>query len=139
MDLFTSPWQLDCVTKAVKLRVPSAVDDALIAHYAEEIRRRILHYIHLADMPDALMSVWASMVVDLLIAHQAANPDVFGAGADGAGVEAKKISEGDTSIELGAVAVKTTANTGAGTAQALLDSIVNNYAIDLHRYRRMGW
>lgn len=123
------PITADDVWEVVKLRL--ALPDErkeLVNTYIAEFERRIKHYCNLHVLPDDLLYVWASMVVDAVRVDQP-NVDEI---ADTVGGEGS-IKVGDTSVSSGK---------GAGlsnTAKSIIDQVVFDYRIDLHHYRRMTW
>lgn len=123
------PITVDDVWEVVKLRL--ALPDErkeLVNTYIAEFERRIKHYCNLHVLPDDLLYVWASMVVDAVRVDQP-NVDEI---ADTVGGEGS-IKVGDTSVSSGK---------GAGlsnTAKSVIDQVVFNYRADLHHYRRMTW
>lgn len=117
----------------VKLRLGLVDDknDALVTSYIAEIGRRIRHYCNITAIPDDLLYVWASMVVDA-VRVDLPNVDEISDSVGGGGANVKV---GDTSVSGGG-------GSGGGlsnTAKAAIDSVVFNYRLDLHRYRRMRW
>ena len=116
-----------------RLQITTNDVDALIDEYIEEIGLRILHYTNLLEMPDGLLSVWSSMVIDLLRVNLANSRDIFGDSVlETGGISS--ISEGDVSVSYGRGSTVAD-NIGGGTSKTIIDEIVNNYANDLHRYR----
>jgi len=103
--------------------------DALIDSYIREIGRRIRHYCNISEIPEGLTDVWASMVIDALKIEQS-NVEAIEAATGGA----MNIKVGDTQTSP--------SNSSAGvtdTSKSVIDSIVLNYAVDLHRYRKLRW
>ncbi|WP_019123696.1 hypothetical protein [Brevibacillus massiliensis] len=126
--------QEEQVLQIVKLRLSLADDknDAIVLSYIVEIGHRIRHYCNITGIPDALLYVWASMVVDALRVDLP-NVDEI---ADSIGVSAgANVKVGDTSVSGGS-------GSGGGltnTAKSVIDKIVFDYRADLHRYRRLVW
>ncbi len=125
--------QEEQVLQIVKLRLGLVDDknDALVTSYIAEIGRRIRHYCNITAIPDDLLYVWASMVVDA-VRVDLPNVDEISDSVGGGGANVKV---GDTSVSGGG-------GSGGGlsnTAKAAIDSVVFNYRLDLHRYRRMRW
>lgn len=109
------------------------IDDTLqplIATYIAEIERRIKHFCNISQLPDDLLFVWASMVID---AVRVDLPNV-GEIDDTVGGQGSNIKVGDTSVSGG--------GSGGGltnTSKAVIDQVVFDYRADLHHYRRMRW
>lgn len=102
----------------------------LIDTYIAEIERRIKHYCNIKSLPDELLFVWASMVID---AVRVDLPDVDEID-DTVGSQASNVKVGDTSVGGG--------GSGGGltnTSKAVIDQVVFDYRADLHHYRRMTW
>lgn len=103
----------------------------LIDTYIAEIERRIKHYCNIISLPDDLIFVWASMVIDA-VRVDLPNVDEID---DTVGGQAGSIKVGDTSVSGGG-------GSGGGltnTSKAVIDQVVFDYRTDLHHYRRMGW
>ena len=117
----------------VKLRLGLADDknDALVTSYIAEIGRRIRHYCNITAIPDDLLYVWASMVVDA-VRVDLPNVDEI---ADSVGGGGTNIKVGDTSVSGGSGSGGGLAN----TAKSVIDKVVFDYRADLHRYRRLVW
>lgn len=125
--------QIAKVLETVKLRLglTDTVQDALITSYITEIGWRIKHYCNISTIPDDLILVWASMTLDA-VRVDLPNVDEISDSVGGGGANVKV---GDTSVSGGG-------GSGGGlsnTAKAAIDSVVFNYRLDLHRYRRMRW
>ncbi|MCC8435475.1 phage head-tail connector protein [Brevibacillus sp. M2.1A] len=123
--------QIAKVLENVKLRLGLAdgTRDALITSYITEIGLRIKHYCNISSIPDDLVYVWTSMAIDA-VRVDLPNVDEI---ADSVG-GGSNVKVGDTS----------TASGGSGgelsnTAKSVIDSVVFNYKMDLHRYRRLRW
>lgn len=116
----------------VKTRL-GLIDDnlqPLIDTYIAEIEFRIKHYCNISQLPDDLLFVWASMVID---AVRVDLPNV-GEIDDTVGGQGSNIKVGDTSVSGG--------GSGGGltnTSKAVIDQVVFDYRADLHHYRRMRW
>lgn len=117
------------VLNIVKLRTGVEDQDMLILSYVAEIKWRILNYCQRRDIPEDLINVWASMVIDALRVDQ---PDHFGDGEDVSGMN---IKIGDTSVSPAAGSGKEV----TATSKAAIDQIVLNYKVDLRRYRKLRW
>lgn len=103
----------------------------LINTYIAEIEHRIKHYCNINRLPDGLLYVWASMVVD---AVRVDLPDVDEI-EDTVGSQGGSVKVGDTSVSGGS-----SANGGlSNTAKKAIDDVVFNYRADLHHYRKMRW
>ncbi|MEJ8548165.1 phage head-tail connector protein [Brevibacillus borstelensis] len=125
--------QIDKVLETVKLRLVlnDTAHDALITSYITEIGWRIKHYCNITTIPDDLIYVWASMTLDA-VRVDLPNVDEISDSVGGGGANVKV---GDTSVSGGG-------GSGGGlsnTAKTAIDSVVFNYRLDLHRYRRMRW
>lgn len=120
------------VWSIVKLRL--GLDDTrkpLIDTYIAEIEWRIKHYCNISRLPDDLLHVWASMVVDA-VRVDLPNVDEIN---DTVGGQDGTVKVGDTSVSGGG-------GSGGGltnTSKAVIDQVVFNYQTDLHHYRRMRW
>jgi hypothetical protein len=125
--------QEEQVLQIVKLRLGLADDknDALVTSYIAEIGRRIRHYCNITAIPDDLLYVWASMVVDA-VRVDLPNVDEI---ADSVGGGGTNIKVGDTSVSGGSGSGGGLAN----TAKSVIDKVVFDYRLDLHRYRRLVW
>lgn len=125
--------QEEQVLQIVKLRLGLADDknDALVTSYIAEIGRRIRHYCNITAIPDDLLYVWASMVVDA-VRVDLPNVDEI---ADSVGGGGTNIKVGDTSVSGGSGSGGGLAN----TAKSVIDKVVFDYRADLHRYRRLVW
>jgi hypothetical protein len=124
--------QEEQVLQIAKLRLGLADDknDALVSSYIAEIGQRIRHYCNITTVPDALLYVWASMVVDA-VRVDLPNVDEI---ADSVG--------GGTNIKVGDTSVSGGSGSGGGlanTAKSVIDKVVFDYRLDLHRYRRLLW
>ncbi|MFC4305793.1 DNA-packaging protein [Cohnella boryungensis] len=117
----------------VKLRLdlPDDARKPLVDTYIAEIERRILHDINHRRIPEGLLYVWASMVVD---AVRVDLPHVDEVDAT-VGGPAGSIKVGDTSVSGGGGSGGGLAN----TAKSVIDQVVFNYRADLNHYRRMTW
>lgn len=125
--------QIKKVLETVKLRIGLADDtqNALITSYITEIGLRIKHYCNITTIPDDLIFVWASMTTDA-VRVDLPNVDEV---ADSVGGGGSNVKVGDTSVSGGS-------GSGGGlsnTAKSVIDQVVFNYRVDLHRYRRMRW
>ncbi|ATO50141.1 DNA-packaging protein [Brevibacillus laterosporus] len=120
----------DDVLALIKLRMNLSNDnlDLLIKSYIHEIEKRILHYCHISEVPEALQFVWASMVIDALRIEQATVSEV-----DAATAISESIKIGDTSNSPGKSEGVTS------TSKNVIESVVLNYRVDLNRYRKLVW
>lgn len=112
-----------------RLMLPDDSLKSLIDTYIAEIERRIKHYCNIRTLPDDLLYVWASMVIDAVRVDLPNVSEIEDSVSGGANIKI-----GDTSISGG--------GTGSGlsnTAKAAIDGVVFNYRIDLNRYRKMRW
>ncbi|HZG16961.1 MAG TPA: phage head-tail connector protein [Candidatus Bathyarchaeia archaeon] len=118
------------VTK-LRLGLTDETKDALINSYILEIGWRIKHYCNISSIPDDLIFVWASMVLDA-VHVDLPNVDEI---ADSVGGGGANVKVGDTSVSGGS-------GSGGGlsnTAKSAIDQVVFNYRMDLHRYRKLRW
>ena len=124
---------------AVKLRLnlQGNDQDALLDVYIDEIGQRILDYCNLREIPDEIIPVWAAIVADCVKVDQASSSDILGEGAAKAD-SGKSISEGDTSISFG-TSQSATAAALSGISSELIDNLLRNYRLSLHRWRRVPW
>lgn len=121
------------VWSIVKSRLDLKDDKLLlvIETYIAEIKHRIKHYCNINRIPDGLLYVWASMVVDA-VRVDLPNVDEIEATVGGQG---SSTNVGDTSVSGGS-------GSGGGlsnTAKKAIDQVVFDYRADLHHYRRMRW
>lgn len=117
----------------VKLRLGLANDELkpVIETYIAEIENRIKHYCNIQRLPDGLLFVWASMVIDAVRIDLPNVEEV----EDTVGGQNGTVKVGDTSVSGGG-------GSGGGltnTSKSVIDSVVFDYQSDLHRYRRLGW
>jgi len=117
----------------VKARLGLADDtlQPLINTYIAEIERRIKHYCNINQLPDDLLFVWASMVIDA-VRVDLPNLDEI---SDTVGGQDGNIKVGDTSVSGGG-------GSGGGltnTAKSTIDQVVFNYRVDLNHYRKLRW
>lgn len=125
--------QIAKVLETVKARLLLADDtqNALITSYITEIGWRIKHYCNISTIPDDLLYVWMSMVVDAVRVDLPNVEEI----ADSVGGGGANVKVGDTSVSGGGGSSGGLSN----TAKAAIDNVVFNYRIDLHRYRKMRW
>ncbi|MGG4449647.1 phage head-tail connector protein [Brevibacillus porteri] len=123
--------QIAKVLKNVKLRLGLAdgTQDTLITSYITEIGLRIKHYCNISAIPDDLIYVWTSMTIDA-VRVDLPNVDEI---ADSVG-GGSNVKVGDTSTTSGGSGGEL-----SNTAKSVIDSVVFNYKMDLHRYRRLRW
>jgi len=117
----------------VKLRLGLANDalQPLIGTYIAEIDQRIKHYCNISHVPNDLLYVWASMVIDA-VRVDLPNVDEID---DTVGGQAGSVKVGDTSVSGGG-------GSGGGltnTSKAIIDQVVFDYRIDLNHYRKLRW
>ncbi|RXZ77254.1 DNA-packaging protein [Paenibacillaceae bacterium] len=115
----------------VKSRIPLEDDThkPVIYSYIAEIEYRIKHYCNIQRVPDGLLYVWASMVIDVArveLSNVEEIEDSVGGGAT--------VKVGDTSVSGGSAGGGVT-----NTSKSVIDQVVTNYRIDLNHYRRMRW
>ena len=129
--------QIAAVLGKVKalLRLEDNLSDGLLTIHIEEMGQRILDYCNLCKMPDGLILVWAKMAADLVKLEEAGNEGIFGEGAV-SNSSVKSISEGDTSLSLGADSGSTAAAI-SGVKGSYVDTVLHNYLPSLHKWRRM--
>lgn len=118
-------------TAKLRLSIDDETHDALITSYVTEIGWRIKHYCNISTIPDDLIFVWASMTVDA-VRVDLPNVDEISGSVGGGGANVKV---GDTSVSGGSGSGGGLAN----TAKSVIDKVVFDYRLDLHRYRRMRW
>ncbi|RRJ62408.1 DNA-packaging protein [Paenibacillus oralis] len=110
-----------------RLKITDDTDDTLINSYITEIGWRILNICNRRDIPDALIYVWASMVIDVLRIEQ---PQKYGGDANSSGLN---IKIGDTSVGPASKSGLT------ATSKSVIDQVVFDYRADLYRWRKMKW
>ncbi|MDT9723772.1 DNA-packaging protein [Xylanibacillus composti] len=121
----------DDVWRIVKLRLELPDERKnLVETYIDEIERRIKRYCNIRELPDDLLYVWASMVVDA-VRVDLPNVDEIADTIGGSG----SVKVGDTSVSGGGGSGRELTN----TAKAVIDQVVFDYRADLHDYRRMKW
>lgn len=104
---------------------------SLFESYIAEIEYRIKHYCNIRTVPDDLLYVWASMVVDAVRVDLPNVDEVY----DTIGGQVGNVKVGDTSVT-------TDSDSGSGlsnTSKSVIDQVVFDYRSDLRRYRRMRW
>lgn len=104
-----------------RLQLLDSAHDALIGSYVQELEQRILNHCNVAEVPDRLKFVWASMVIDVLKVKHPTIPEIEAA----LGVTAE--------TKIGDTTTKITTN------KTSIDSIVLSYRTDLNRYRKLRW
>lgn len=109
-----------------RLKITDDTDDTSINSYIIEIGWRILNVCNRKDIPEALIYVWASMVIDALRIEQ---PQKFGTD-DSNGLN---IKIGDTSVGPASKSGVT------ATSKSVIDQVVFDYRADLYRWRKMKW
>lgn len=117
----------------VKLRL-DLEDESLkpvIDTYIAEIERRIKHYCNIQRLPDDLLYVWASMVIDA-VRVDLPNVDEI---EETVGGQDGNVKVGDTNSGSGGGS----SNGLTNTSKSVIDKVVFDYRADLHRYRRMRW
>lgn len=120
------------VWEIVKLRLDLTDEmKPLVSTYIAEIERRIKHYCNISRLPDDLLYVWASMVVDA-VRVDLPNVDEI---ADTVGGQGGSVKVGDTSVSGGGTSGAALTN----TSKKIIEEVVLNYLHDLHHYRRMRW
>ncbi|OMG45294.1 DNA-packaging protein [Paenibacillus macerans] len=110
-----------------RLKITDDTDDTLINYYITEIGWRILNVCNRRDIPDALIYVWVSMVIDVLRIEQ---PQKYGGDANSSGLN---IKIGDTSVGPASKSGLT------ATSKSVIDQVVFDYRADLYRWRKMKW
>ncbi|GIP10400.1 hypothetical protein J1TS5_25700 [Paenibacillus macerans] len=110
-----------------RLKITDDTDDTLINYYITEIGWRILNVCNRKDIPEALIYVWASMVIDALRIEQ---PQKYGGDANSSGLN---IKIGDTSVAPASKSGLT------ATSKSVIDQVVFDYQADLYRWRKMKW
>lgn len=105
---------------------------SLINTYIAEIEHRIKHYCNINRLPDGLLYVWASMVVDA-VRVDLPNVDEI---EDTVGGQGGNVKVGDTSVSGSS---SSSGNGLSNTSKKAIDQVVFDYRADLHHYRRMRW
>ena len=118
---------MDAVIELVKRKlrgIEMSEDDIKLA--VEEVQQVILNFCNISTVPEALRFTWANMAVDILKSLNA--EDTGGAVSGGPA----SISMGDTSLSF---------STGSSTTGHVvdLDNLINNYAAQLKKFRRIKW
>lgn len=113
-----------------RLRLDDDALKPLVDTYIAEIERRIKHYCNIRTLPDDLLHVWASMVVDA-VRVDLPNVDEID---DTVGGQGSNVKVGDTSVSGGG-----SGDALSNTAKSVIDKVVFDYRADLHHYRRMAW
>lgn len=121
------------VLEIVKLRLQLEDDklDALISSYIKEIGRRILHYCNIRSIPDALIYVWASMVMDAVRVELSAIDEIADSTDSGVSIKIGDTSSGSAGGSSGGGV--------SSTSKSVIDEVVLNYRVDLNHYRRLKW
>lgn len=120
------------VWEIIKLRL-TLQDDTLkplIDTYISEIERRIKHYCNISKLPDDLLHVWSSMVIDAVRVELPNVEEI----EDTVGGQSNSIKVGDTSVSAGGGG-----NVITNTAKTVIDKVVLEYRHDLNHYRKMRW
>lgn len=120
------------VWEILKLRL-ALQDDTLkplIETYIAEIEQRIKHYCNISKLPDDLLHVWSSMVMDA-VRVELPNIEEIEVTVGG---QANNIKVGDTSVS----AVSSGDNL-SNTAKKVIDKVVLEYRHDLNHYRKLRW
>lgn len=90
----------------------------------KRIESLVKEYCNRCDIPSTLNFLIADMVIDYLgVQDRASNPADF--------TVAKKVDEGDTSVELSTVSIK--------TSEASLETILADYKSQLNKHRKLRW
>lgn len=110
-----------------RLRLQNEELNPLIESYIPEIGWRIKNYCQISSIPDGLLFVWASMVIDVLKAEHSTIKEI-----------GNTIDKGEKSIKIGDTSISPT-KSSTSNPKAVIDGIVLNYAVDLNRYRRLVW
>lgn len=116
----------------VKLRLGLNDDtlQPLIETYIAEIERRIKHYCSISKVPDDLLHVWASMVIDAVRVELPNVEEI----EDTVGGQANNVKVGDTSVSAGSAG-----DNLSNTAKKVIDKVVLEYRHDLNHYRKLRW
>lgn len=110
-----------------RLKITDDTDDTSINSYITEIGWRILNICNRSDIPEALIYVWASMVIDVLRIEQ---PQKYGGDANSSGL----------SIKIGDTSVAPASKSGlTATSKSVIDQVVFDYRADLYRWRKLKW
>lgn len=110
-----------------RLRLQNEELNPLIESYIPELGWRIKNYCQISSIPEGLVFVWVSMVIDVLKAEHSTIKEIGSA-----------IDKGDKSIKIGDTSISP-AKSSTSNPKSAIDVIVLNYAVDLNRYRRLVW
>lgn len=97
--------------------------EELLDSYIDEVVGRALRYCHIPALPEGLNECVAAMCIDLL---KSEGTPLHGAALSGS---LEEIKLGDARFGLGSA---------SSVSQEIVDSLLRNYALDLHRYRRLA-
>lgn len=130
----------------MKVSLDGIGPDAL-GSIVDEVGQYIKNYCNITRIPDALLYVWAALVLDYIryineTARQ--NDEEGGTDLGGANVETYvgSIKEGDVTVSYSQVSASSSSSASAGRAHdisGVLDAYVLNYNIQLQAYRQVKW
>lgn len=125
--------QIAEVLATVKLRLQLEDNklDTLISSYIKEIGRRILHYCNIRSIPEGLIYVWASMVMDAVRVELPAVEEIADSSDDGTSIKIGDSTSGPASGSSGGAV--------SSTSKSVIDELVLNYCVDLNHFRRIKW
>lgn len=118
----------------------SADDDAAVLTAA--VGRAIRNFCNRDDIPTALESVWASMVVDYVrwVAAVKKQNDPSGSGASTAGARISSITELSVSAQFSDDTTSQSAQAASSHSVASgVEGIIMDYRDQLYRFRKMTW
>lgn len=118
------------ILSLVKTRLQIDNDDLddLISSYILEIGYRIKHYCNITEIPNELLYVWTSMVIDALKVEQSTIDEI-----------SDNIDSGQ-SVKIGDTSVGPAKSDGiTSTSKRIIDNLVLNYKTDLNAYRKLRW
>ena len=119
--------------------VPADADAAVLV---AAVGRAIRNFCNRDDIPTALESVWASMVVDYVRWTSAVKKqnDPSGGGASTSGARISSITELSVSAQFGDDTTSQAAQAASAHSVASgVDGIIMDYSDQLYRFRKMTW
>ena len=116
----------------VRLMLKDDTLEPLLNIYIQEIGHRILHYCNMIKkIPKELNYVWSSMVIDLF---RLENPNITEVAASFR--RRGLVRVGDTEIDYSR---DSSSKESTNMTNPAIDTVVNNYKIDLRPYRGLRW
>lgn len=107
----------------VHKQMTNAQLELYIRSYSDEMMKRVKHYTHVAELPEALCDVLATMTCDLLRCENQYTVDM-----DGTRLQSIRLGDAQIAMEAPNVNLYNAA-----------EGIVRAYKSDLHYYRKMAW